>query len=136
MLEKKLVQVILGGLATTQEAAEVLGVTWRSMARYVRRFQEAGPAGLYDGRRSNYRKIDAEAERQVVQVKLGGPYRSARLIRDLLRLPVHAGTVRRVLLKHHLERTSIPPSRRSSALRGRHPMSSDRSTSRGRSGFP
>ncbi len=102
-------QAVLGGKATKQEAAEALGVTPRSIARYVCRFQEGGPAGLYDARRSNYRKVDADVERQIVQVKLDGPHRSARLIRDLLRLPVHADTVRRVLLKHHLERTSLPP---------------------------
>lgn len=102
-------QAVLGGKATKRDAAEALGVTRRSMDRYVRRFQEAGPAGLYDARRSNYRKVEAEAERQIVQAKLDGPHRSARLIRDLLRLPVHDDTVRRVLLKHHLERTSLPP---------------------------
>jgi hypothetical protein len=31
------------------------------------------------------------------------------LIRDLLGLKVHEDTIRRVLIKHHLERTSLPP---------------------------
>lgn len=42
-------------------------------------------------------------------MKLQGRHRSARLIRDLLRLAVHEETVRLVLVKHHLERTSLPP---------------------------
>lgn len=79
------------------------------MNRYLARFVEAGPAGLLDRRQSNYRKLDAAAEGRIVQAKLDGPHRSARLLRDLLRLPVHPDTVRRVLVKHHLERTSLPP---------------------------
>lgn len=70
---------------------------------------EAGPGGLVDRRRSNYRKLDEAAEARIVQAKLDGPHRSARLLRDLLRLPVHPDTVRRALVKHHLERTSLPP---------------------------
>lgn len=84
-------------------------MTERSIERYRRRFQEAGPAGLVDGRASNYRKVTAAMEGQIVQAKRDGPHRSARFLRDFLRLPVHPDTVRRVLIKHHLERTSLPP---------------------------
>lgn len=94
---------------TKPEAAQTLGVTQRSIDRYLARFQGMGPAGLYDRRHRNYRKLAEATEQQIVQTKLAGRHRSARLIRDLLRLPVHAETVRRVLLKHHLERTSLPP---------------------------
>lgn len=102
-------QAILARQVTKPEAAQTLGVTGRSIDRYLRRFQEVGPEGLYDRRLSNYRKLDEATERQIVQTKLDGRHRSARLIRDLLRLRVHEETVRRVLLKHHLERTSLPP---------------------------
>jgi transposase InsO family protein len=78
------------------------------MERYLCRFLESGLEGLYDGRRSNYRKVDPKTERQIVRAKLEGPHRSARLIRDLLGLPIHEETVRRVLIKHHLERTGLP----------------------------
>ncbi len=50
-----------------------------------------------------------EAEGQIVRAKIEGPYRSSRRIRDLLGLPVHEETVRQILIKHHLERTSLPP---------------------------
>ena len=102
-------QGILTGETTKQEAASTLGVTLRSINRYLRRFGEAGPEGLYDGRHSNYRKIEVEAEGQIVQAKLEGPHRSSRFIRDLLQIPVHEDTIRRMLIKHHLERTSLPP---------------------------
>jgi len=92
-----------------RQAAEKLEVTLRSVKRYLRWFRESGPEGLYDHRRSNYEKITEKDERQIVLVKLQGRHRSARLIRDLLKLSVHEDTVRRVLIKNHLERTSLPP---------------------------
>ncbi len=79
------------------------------MNRYLGRFLEKGPEGLYDGRRSNYHKVDSKLEGRIVECKLQGFHRSARLIRDLLGLAVHEDTVRRVLIKRHLERVSLPP---------------------------
>jgi len=99
----------LKGEFTKKEAAEGLEVTVRSVDRYVVRFQEEGWEGLYDHRGSNYQKVDEKAEQQIVQCKLQGRHRSARLIRDRLGLRVHEETIRLVLLRHHLERTSLPP---------------------------
>jgi len=65
--------------------------------------------GLYDGRHSIYHKIDEKTERQIVEAKREGRHRSSRWIRDRLNISVHRETVRRVLLKHHLERSSLPP---------------------------
>jgi len=109
MLEKKQIQAIVRGEVTKQEAAQALGVTRRSMDRYLHRFQEKGPEGLYDGRHSNYHRMDGRTERSIVQAKLEGPHRSSRWIRDGLNLSVHRDTVRRVLLRHHLERAALPP---------------------------
>jgi transposase InsO family protein len=89
--------------------AEQLGVTTRSVERYLSGFAVRGPEALYDHRHSNHCKVDQKSERQIVQAKLQGRHRSARLIRDLLELQVHEETIRRVLVKHHLERTSVPP---------------------------
>lgn len=102
-------QAILAGQVTKPAAAQTLGVTRRSIDRYLRRFLAAGPGALADQRHSNYCKVDEAIERQIVQAKREGRHRSARLIRDLVRAPVHEETVRRVLLTHHLERTSLPP---------------------------
>ncbi len=86
-----------------------LGVDVRSIRRYLQRFKARGPEGLYDHRHSNCVRIDEKTERQIIHNKLQGRHRSSRLIRDLLSLSVHEETVRRVLVKHHLERTSVPP---------------------------
>lgn len=42
--------------------------------------------GLRDKRRSNYRKLTEKDEKQIVQCKIEGKHRSARFIRDRLRL--------------------------------------------------
>ena len=102
-------QELIAGRMSKAEAAEGLGVTRRTLNRYLRRFLESGPAGLADRRRSNYRKVDPTIETAVVQAKQDGPHRSARFLRDHLGLPPSADTVRRILVKHHLERTSLPP---------------------------
>ena len=102
-------QEILSGDVTQQEAALKLGVSSRSVRRYLSRFKEGGPEGFYDHRRSNYQKIDEKAERQIVRAELQGRHRSSRLIRDRIGLAVDEETVRRVLIKHHLERSSLPP---------------------------
>lgn len=107
--EKKVIGELLRGEVTKEEAAVRIGVTPRSVERYLCRFQQLGPGGLYDHRHSNYQKVDDKDERRIVQAKLEGRHRSSRLIRDLLALAVHEDTVRRVLIKHHLERTSLPP---------------------------
>jgi len=100
---------VLRGEISKQGISQVLNVTKRSVNRYLWRFLDKGPEGLYDGRHSNYHKIDNKIEGRIVEYKLKGLHRSARLIRDLLGLAVHEDTVRRVLIKHHLERVSLPP---------------------------
>ncbi|MEE8076655.1 MAG: DDE-type integrase/transposase/recombinase [Candidatus Binatia bacterium] len=104
-----MIQEILSEELSKKVAADRLGVEVRSINRYLCHFREAGPQGLYDHRGSNHQKIDEKAERQIVQAKLQGRHRSARLIRDRLGLGVHEETIRQVLIKHHLERSSLPP---------------------------
>jgi transposase len=70
MLEKKSCS---GGFGKREAAAEKLKVTLRSIKRYLCRFRESGPEGLYDQRRSNYEKITEKDERQIVLMKLQGP---------------------------------------------------------------
>lgn len=62
-----------------------------------------------DQRRGHYRKVSTEQEARIVALKREKPHRSARWIRDHLKLPVSAEAVRLVLVKHHLNRISLPP---------------------------
>jgi transposase len=95
-----------------KEAAQILGVSLRTIHNYVRRFLNSGPEGLHDHRRGHFRKIGPNEEIRIVACKLDSPHRSARWIRDRLQLPVSVETVRQVLLKHELNRINLQPSRR------------------------
>lgn len=92
-----------------KQAAQILGVSLRTIHNYVRRFLDGGPEGLQDHRRGHFRKIGPEQEIRIVACKLDNPHRSARWIRDRLQLPVSVETVRQVLLKHQLNQISLQP---------------------------
>jgi len=98
-----------------------LGRTKRTVNRCIRRYLENGFEGLKGRWRSNYWKLNEKDERRIVQCKLEGKHRSARFIRDRLRLLVHEDTVRRVLVKHHLNRISLPPVKPIKRFEARHP---------------
>ena len=98
-----------------------MGKTKRTVNRYIRRYLEHGFEGLKDRWRSNYQKLNEKDERRIVQCKLEGKHRSARFIRDRLKLLVHEDTVRRVLVKHHLNRISLPPVKPIKRFEARHP---------------
>jgi transposase len=112
---------VLKGILSKDEAVQLLGRTKRTVNRYIRRYLEQGVEGLRDRRRSNYRKLTEKDERRIVQSKLEGKHRSARFIRDRLRLVVHEDTVRRVLVRHHLNRISLPPVKPIRRFEARHP---------------
>jgi len=99
----------LEGVLGKVQAVELLGRTRRTINRYIRRYLEQGFEGLKGRWRGNNRKLTEKDERQIVQCKLEGKHRSARFIRDRLGLLVHEDTVWRVLVKHHLNRISLPP---------------------------
>jgi len=101
-LKREIVKDVITGKLRCNQAACQLGVTPRTVQNYCRRFLERGPEGLEDRRRGNHRKITALEEAAIVAFKLERPTRSARLIRDKLRLKVSGEAVRLVLAKHHL----------------------------------
>lgn len=98
-----------------------MGCSLRSIWRYKNKFLSSGPEGLEDKRRGNYRKLTDKVERRIVKCKLEGKHRSARFIRDKLELSVHRETVRRVLVRHHLNRISLPPVKRVERFEAREP---------------
>ncbi len=101
-LKREIVKDVITGKLRCHQAAIQLGVTPRTIQNYCRRFLEHGPEGLEDRRRGNHRKISASEEAAIIAFKLERPKRSARLIRDRLRLNVSAEAVRLILAKHHL----------------------------------
>jgi len=107
-VRKSIRRVINGNLAR-KDAAKLLRVSLRTVHNYVRKFLDHGPEGLLDHRRGHFRKIGPEQEVRIVACKLDGPGRSARWIRDRLKLAVSVEAVRQVLLKHELNKISSQP---------------------------
>lgn len=102
ILKEQTIKDVIMGRDKCNEAARKLGVTPRTVQNYVRRFRERGPEGLQDRRSGNHRKLTPEEEAAIVACKQERPQRSARLIRDLLRLNVCPEAVRLVIAKHDL----------------------------------
>lgn len=104
----KTVQEVVKGILDIRKAAEVVGVSHRTIHNYVRRFLDQGSGGLLDRRRGHFRKLRTEQEADIVSCKREKPHRSAQWIRNYLKLPVSVETVRLVLVKHHLNRINNP----------------------------
>ena len=85
-------------------AAELLACTKRTIENYVQAFLKEGGAGLVDHRHSNNVKLTEEKKRTVIGLKKQDRWRSARNIRDRLKLTVDESTVRRVLQRAGLAR--------------------------------
>lgn len=94
----------------SRRAAEVLlDVGGRTVRRYLQRYREGGAARLRDRRGGSRPRLTPAQEAAIVASKRAGPHRSARKLRDLLRLPVSREAVRQVLLRHGLARLGLPP---------------------------
>ena len=104
---KKTVCAVLNGSLTRNDAAKNLRVTLRTVHNYVKKYLDHGPEGLRDHRKGHFRKLEPEHEMRIVACKLDSPRRSARWIRDRLRLPVTPEAIRQVLLKHRLNRVGL-----------------------------
>jgi transposase len=94
-------KMITDGTLTRREAADLLEASIRTIHNYVRRYQERGDEGLIDHRGGNFCKLTQEKIQKIINCKLQKPQRSARWIRDWLKLDVSVETVRRVLITHN-----------------------------------
>lgn len=90
-------------------AAALLDVAVQTLRRYLHRYRQGGPDGLRDRRGGSPRRLTAAQEAAIVEAKRAGPHRSARKLRDLLRLPVSIEAIRLVLVRHGLARLGLPP---------------------------
>ena len=107
--KKELISKVITKKVTKKEASSKLGKSLKTISRYIKKFLIFGPEGLKDRRKSNYRKISLKDELNIVQCKREGLHRSARFIRDKLKLKVCERTVWYYLVKHKLNRVTLPP---------------------------
>lgn len=97
----------LGREITKQQAASLLGCTKRTIENYHRSYQVKGKAGLVDHRHSNYVKISLKDKQEVIWLKRKDPWRSARNIRDTLKLPVGEEQTRRIIVTAGLGKQNL-----------------------------
>lgn len=104
---KEIIQALLKRELTVSRAAGLLGCSRRSIERYRRAFLTIGVDGLKDHRHSNYRKLTEENKKRIIELKRHDRWRSARNIRDELKLSVHEEQVRRLLVAAGLHRENL-----------------------------
>lgn len=107
--KKELILKVIAKKLTKRDAAGKLGKSLKTISRYVKKFLVYGPDGIKDKRKSNYRKITLKDELNIIRLKKEGLHRSARFIRDKLKLKVCERTVWFYLVKHQLNRITLPP---------------------------
>lgn len=106
---KKAVGDVLAGTLGRRPAAALLDVALRTLRRYLQRYRQGGPDRLRDRRGGPRPRLTAAQAAAIVEAKRAGPHRSARKLRDLLRLPVSREAVRQVLVRAGLNRLGQPP---------------------------
>jgi len=123
---KKTILGLIWGKIKVREACEKLPCTRRTIERYRAQYLSEGPLGLAEHRRSHNQRVSKEIEEHIVSSKLEEKHRSARFIRDHLRLLVH----------HHLSRITLPPVKRVERFEAPHPNALWQIDIMGRTHFP
>jgi transposase len=98
---RRVMEMVIDKRVSKSTAADLLETSVRTIFNYRSKYMLQGAAGLIDHRRGIYRKVTPEIEKQIVQCKLQKPERSARWIRNRLKLAVSVETVRS---KHSVQR--------------------------------
>lgn len=104
---QKVIQSFIKKEITKQKAAMWLSVSIRSVERYRNLFLKNGPEGLKDGRHSNYFKLSPIDRKRIVQTKEKDRWRSARNIKDELKLPAGEHQVQRIIVKAGLGKENL-----------------------------
>lgn len=97
----------LKGEIPKQKAAEILGCTTRTIERYRENFLTHGEGGLVDHRHSNYFKLSEQQKQAAIALKKKDTWRSARNVRDHLKLSVDERWVQKIFAKEGLNRQNI-----------------------------
>jgi len=90
-----------------KRACEILQCDVRTFFNYRRRFLAVGVDGLKDRRGGNNRKVTEKETATIIKLKDHERWRSARNVKDNLKLTVHKETVRRILKRAGLIKINI-----------------------------
>lgn len=97
----------LNGEIDKQKSADLLGCTTRTIENYRRAYRKQGKEGLIDHRHSNNHKLTEEDRAGIKRLKEKDRWRSARNVRDELKLTVHEEQVRRIIVAVGLGRQNL-----------------------------
>jgi len=104
---QNIIKSFLKGEITKRKAAELLCVSTRSIERYRETFVKRGPGGLRDKRRSNHIKLTPLDRLRIITLKGKDRWRSARNIRDELKLSISEHQVQRIIKKAGLGKENL-----------------------------
>lgn len=109
-LAQKVIEAVLKEKLSKKEAVKRLGVSGRTIRRYLDKAIWLGVESLKETRTGHNLKLTVSQKAEVRNTKKEGPWRSARWIRDKLRLPVHEVSVWRTLGDlNHLNYQQVKP---------------------------
>ena len=97
----------LGGEISKQKAADILSCTTRTIENYRNLYRKSGQDGLKDHRHSNYRKLSEKQKETLIALKKKDRWRSARNIRDELKLSLSEHQVQRILVSKGLGKENL-----------------------------
>ena len=104
---ENLVNAYVGGKISKERTAELLGCTSRTVENYSILYIKYGANGLLDHRHSNNHKLSDKQTQTAIELKRKDSWRSARNIRDELKLSVHKKTVWHILKKAGLNKQNL-----------------------------
>lgn len=104
---ENLINAYVNGKLSKGRTAELLGCTQRTVGNYTVSYIKYGTSGLIDKRHSNNHKLNKEQRRIIIKLKTEESWRSARNIRDHLKLSVHKKTIWEILHKEGLTRLNL-----------------------------
>lgn len=114
MLRKELsfkqdvVRRLIKGKIDRKEVVELLGCSSKTVARYMLRVEEGGLDALFDKRHSNNIRLTPKQEKDLVDIKEKGRWRSARKAIELTGIKVVGlRQIQKIWVKHSLHRENI-----------------------------
>jgi hypothetical protein len=134
--KKKVLMSLLNEEIGISQACTLLAVTRRSVERYRKKFLLFGEAGLIDKRHSNYSKLKESDRVRIIGLKKADPWRSARNIRDELRLKVTEHQVERIIVKSGLGKQNLKRVKAIIRFEARYPNELWQTDIQGKIGFP
>jgi transposase InsO family protein len=104
-----------------ERTAELLGCSTRTVEVYAKSYLKDGVKGLIDHRRSNNFRLTKAQKQIIIDLKTKDRWRSARNIRDYLKLRVHRKTVWEILKQAGLNRENLKRVKAIKRFEARHP---------------